>query len=525
LFDDQGKFLGFGNAQKLASGEAPQDLDVGDLNRDGKLDIVVVDRGGILVIYGQPPNILPNNTLATARDLGTVVHLLEQTLTIVPGHEDAFFKLTVPTEAVPGAGDEVIDFSALFEAIEGAGLSMEVLDADGNVLGSGERFRVRAAQGAVLTVHVFGVESADGTRGSGAYTLDINVLPQVVSVEAQPLLPGVGANPGGPTTSLVVTLQGDRLDPATAEDPENYRVVWLGADGVPNTGDEQLFLITCGSAASQCVVYDPSANIEVASGRTFPTAVRQTVTLLFKDPLPAGSYIVELSPAIQTAPFNEAESGLLAPAPGFTGHPVVSIQGNAIVEGSQHSAPDLVLAAGPLGDFSVFKTGTPFLTQLHDDLAAFLDLKLTELGDDKSITSAVIDQILDRFNPALGPAGDRPTRAVVMWFDPPGGVEVEDPNGDQIVYSSEDEELINESACTFINVVGNIIVIVFVDCETVGDEPAGGDDFGTFSLSLSDVGSTARGGVVSLGLDESENETIELTEDMRAGVTSYTFEF
>jgi hypothetical protein len=478
-----------------------------------------------LVIYGQPPNVVPNNTLTTARDLGTVVHLLEQTLTIVPGHEDAFFKLTVPTEAVPGAGDEVLDFSALFEATEGAGLSMEVLDADGNVLGSGERFRVRAVQGAVLTLHVFGVEAADGTRGSGAYTLDINVLPQVVSVEAQPLLPGVGANPGGPTTSLVVTLQGDRLDLATAEDPTNYRVVWLGADGVPNTGDEQLFPITCGSAASQCVVYDPSANIDVASGRTFPTAVRQTVTLLFKDPLPAGSYIVELSPAIQTAPFNEAESGLLAPAPGFTGHPVVSIQGNAIVEGSQHSAPDLVLAAGPLGDFSVFKTGTPFLTQLHDDLAAFLDLKLTELGDDKSITSAVIDQILDRFNPALGPAGDRPTRAVVMWFDPPGGVEVEDPNGDQIVYSSEDEELINESACTFINVVGNIIVIVFVDCETVGDEPAGGDDFGTFSLSLSDVGSTARGGVVSLGLDESENETIELTDDMRAGVTSYTFEF
>ena len=73
-------------------------------------------------------------------DLGTVVHLVDQTQTIVPGHEDAYFKLIVPNEAVSGAGDEVIDFSGLFEAESGAGLSMEVLDANDNVLGSGERF-------------------------------------------------------------------------------------------------------------------------------------------------------------------------------------------------------------------------------------------------------------------------------------------------------------------------------------------------------------------------------------------------
>ena len=44
-------------------------------------------------------------------------------------------------------------------------------------------------------------------------------------------MPGIGTTPGGPTASLVVTLQGDRLDPATAENPANYRVTWLGPDG------------------------------------------------------------------------------------------------------------------------------------------------------------------------------------------------------------------------------------------------------------------------------------------------------
>ena len=63
----------------------------------------------MLVIYGEPPDIQPNTTAATARDLGTVVHLVTQTQTIVPGHENAWFKLTVPTEAVSGARDEVLD--------------------------------------------------------------------------------------------------------------------------------------------------------------------------------------------------------------------------------------------------------------------------------------------------------------------------------------------------------------------------------------------------------------------------------
>ncbi len=83
----------------------------------------------------------------------------------------------------------------------------------GHVVGSGARFRIAAAEGATLTLHVFGATAPDGTRGAGAYTLDIDVLPQVVSVQAQAVLAGA------PATSIVLTLQGDRLDPAAAQDP------------------------------------------------------------------------------------------------------------------------------------------------------------------------------------------------------------------------------------------------------------------------------------------------------------------
>jgi hypothetical protein len=517
--DAAGNFVLFGTPQQLSTAEAPIDVDTGDVNRDGAVDIIVVDRPGIRVIFGQPPNIVPNNTLATARDLGTVVHVVEQTRTIVPGHEDAFFKLKVPTEAAAGAGDEVIDFSALFEATEGPGLAMEVLDAAGNVLGSGERFRVRAPQGAELTLHVFGVEAADGTRGAGAYTLAINVLPQVVSVESQPLLPGVGANPGGPTTSLVVTLQGDRLDPATAEKSANYRITWLGPDGTAGTPDDEVKPIVCGVATSQCVVYDPSVNLQVASGKTYPTAVRQTVTFTFAQPLPAGSYEVELLPAIQTAPFNEDEAGLLAGNGGFTGHPVVSVVGGTVVEGSRKTAVDLVLASGALGDLSVFKTGTPFLTQLHADLAALLDSQLTELGDDDSVTPAIMDQILRRFDSALNPIGSRTTPVVVIWLDP-GGIDVEDPFGDDIVWDPVDDELRNDTGCTYVDVTGNIVVMVIPECGAAG---GGGGGAGTYLVNVSNIAPTARGGALFLG--RTENKLVSLTDALRSGTTSFALQF
>ena len=44
--------------------------------------------------------------------------------------------------------------------------------------------------------------TADNWQDMAALAID--VLPQVISVEAQSLLPGLGNNPGGPTTSIVL---------------------------------------------------------------------------------------------------------------------------------------------------------------------------------------------------------------------------------------------------------------------------------------------------------------------------------
>ena len=139
---------------------------MGDVNGDGVLDVVVVDRDGILVIFGKQPIIQRNDTPQTARDLGTVVHVVEPTLTIVPGHTDAYYKLTVPSEAFPGAGDQVLDFSGGFANQEGAGLMMEVVDADGNLWRPATGFALRAAQDTQLLVHIFGAKSAEGVAGT-----------------------------------------------------------------------------------------------------------------------------------------------------------------------------------------------------------------------------------------------------------------------------------------------------------------------------------------------------------------------
>src|SRR5262249_40510135 len=157
-------------------------------------------------------------------DLGTVEHYVSQPQAIVTGHQDAYYALTVPTEAAPGAGPQVLDFSALFSDVKGAGLQMEVLDASTlKVLNSGSRFRITAAQGRQLLVHVLGTPASGAlAQGAGAYTLDIAVLPQVVSIQAYSLLPGVGDKPVGPINSLHITLQGARLDPTAAQNPANY---------------------------------------------------------------------------------------------------------------------------------------------------------------------------------------------------------------------------------------------------------------------------------------------------------------
>jgi hypothetical protein len=394
---------------------------------------------------------------------------------------------------------------------------MEVRDSNGNLLGSGERFRVQAAQGRELLLHVFGAEdpspqplSPEGRgetnttlspegRGAGAYTLVIDVLPQMVSVNAEALLPGVGGRPGGPTTSLVLTFQGDRLDPATAEDPGNYTVTFVGADDKAGTADDRTIPVSS-------LVYNPGANVEVSSGRTYPTAVRQTVTLVFDQPLPAGSYVVQLSPQIQTAPFNEGEADLLANPAHFAGHPVVTPVDGQIVEGARVQAVDLVLKQGALGDLAVFTSGTAFLTQLHGDLGARLDALLTQLGDDPSITDAIRAEILQRIVPSLGEPGQRPTSMMVIFLDPVS-IGLVAPNRARLDYDLGTNALSNQVAKTFVEVGGNVVVVV-----------AGAA--GSYRLDIADVPQNARGVAVLLGPER--DAVVPLTAAIREGQRSFT---
>lgn len=510
LVDAHGKFTGFGAPVHLASPRGPLDVKVNDVNGDGVLDIVAVDRDGILVIFGKQPAIPHNDTPQTARKLGTVVHIVEPTQTIVPSRTDAYYTLRVPTEAARGAGDEVLDFSGFFQAMEGAGIGMEVRDAAGNLLGTGERFRVQSAQGQALTVHVFGVQGIGGQRGAGAFTLDIDVLPQLVSVEAQPLLPGQNGAPGGPTASLVVTLQGDRLDAASAENPANFRVIWLGPDGVAGTADDQVIAVRSGSGSgNKSAVYDGSTNVNVASGNVYPTAIRQTVTLLFTDPLPAGSYQIELTPGIQSVAFNEEERTVVAAAAGLTLHPIVSRIGGQVTEGDRRTASNLVFAARALGDLAVFQTGTPFLTQLHDDLSALLDAELSRRGDSPGISGTINVQIVDRFSPALGPIGQRPVGMLVIWLDPlsPNFV---DPQSSRIVYNQQDNSFVNTVSRAYVNVTGPLELIVLPIFSLRAE---------TFSLSVANVAASVRGGVLYFGADG--NQVRPLTTELRGGTTEF----
>jgi hypothetical protein len=507
VLDAQGNLIDFGKPLKLATGAFAGPLAVGDFDGDGSIDFAAAETGGIRIIFGKPANLASNTTTQTARNLGVVTHLVTLPQAIVPGHSSAYFTLTVPTEAAAGAGDEVIDFAALFEHVDGAGLSMEVRDSAGNLLGAGPRFRVRAAQGAFLSLRVFGVLAPDGTPGTGAYTLSIDVLPQVVSVQAQALLTSNSGRPGGPTTSLVITFQGDRLDQVAAENPANYRLVYLGPAGTAGPFTTQV--IPIGTDVGESIVYDPDANLKASSGRTYLTAVRQTVTLLFSKPLPAGSYELDLLPAIQSAAFNADEADILAGRDDLAGHPVVSLQDGQVANGSQLQLTDLVLASDTRGDLSDFNMGTPFLTGLHDDMGRILDDTLTEKGDTPDVTKALLDEVMARFVPSLGPVGSRTTTVLVIVLDPVS-IDLADPQGKRATYDLQTNQVTNERNRTYVEVGGNVEVLVLADVA------------GTYKLNVGDVPAAARGGAVLLGA--LSDQAVMLTDALRAGVRDFTFD-
>jgi hypothetical protein len=482
----------------LASATQPISVSLGDLNGDGKLEAVFIDVDGVHPIFNEDVSITPNATRDTARNLGTVVHTLETTKTIVPevGERDAWYALTVPTEAADPKASEVIDIAAIVSSSRGAGIDMEVTDAAGDVLATGRNVRIAAQQGHKLFVHVFAKADATGALGSSAYTLDIDVLPQVVTVETQTLLPGTGNTTGGPTSSVVITFIGDRLDEQGAEDPGNYSLIWLGDDGVFGTDDDRVVPI---DGADRPAVYNPSTNLDVSSGRNYPTAVKQTVTLLSSRDLPAGDYRVVLSSNVVANYFNGSERTLLRAAT----HPIVSLSAGQPRSGATLDVPHLVKRVGEVGDFAVFKSGTPFLSQLHGDLGAMLDQSLSSsnAGD---VTGTLLEQIRARL--ALS---RRNAKSMLAIFLDPVGIDLQDPSGQRVQYDLKGGTLNNSVQNAFVSVASNVELILIPLAE------------GQFTLNVDDVPATARGGAVIFGQDQAEVRPI--TDDLQAGERQFVF--
>ena len=518
--DSSGNLIGYGtaldgNAVVLATVAKDGQITHGDFTGNGATDLAVADNGGVTVIYQQPPTFQANTTAQTARNLGSAAHVVTQAQAILApssagGQEDAYFKYTVPNEALSGSGPEVIDFSALFQDVTGAGLEMDVTDAGGavNVAGQastlGNRFRVVAPQGDVLMIHIHG-DGLGAAASAGVYTLDIDVLPQVVSVQAPTVVAGAAA------TSIVITLQGDRLDPLAAENPANYVVTYLGAGGASGQ-----VIPVAASDGGPPVVYDPSANIDVTSGLTYPTAVRQTITLLFARPLPPGSYQIDLSPAIQAAPYGQGESALLAQGT-VQGHPLVSMQAGVVVDGARVFADNLVAAPGATTNVATIAQGSAFLTQLQGDLSALLNQLITLGGDDPAITASINDEIISRLAPLFagstpvgpGVATSAPPAFAVMWFDPVS-IDLQAPQGGAVSYSLASNAVTNNVSQTFVQVGGNVELLVLANAS------------GTFNLDVSNVPSTARGGGVQISANGVSSS--EFTGALREGTTSFQLE-
>src|SRR5262249_42713415 len=97
-------------------------------------------------------------------------------------------------------------------------------------------------------------------------------------------------------------------------------------------------------------------------------------------------------------------------------------------------------------------------------------------------------------------------------FLDPVSIGLEDPAGDTIDYDLGSGTLTDTTTTTFVDVVGNIEVVVVL---------AAPDDAGDVALQVDDVSAGARGGVVVLGPEDSE--VIALTHGLSDGRTEFDF--
>jgi hypothetical protein len=491
---------GFATALLLGTSSFNGGIATADFDGDGRTDVAVTEAGGVRVFYNQALTITPPTTPGAARDLGEVEHVITAKQVISPSFTDAYFKFTVPVEtSIPLAlrKQQVVDFSALFSSTIAPGLQMEILSADGSqVFGTGPRLRLAFDQGTQLLIHIKAL-AAGPLTGAGAYTLDIDVLPQVVSVAANSLLVDNSGQSVGPATTLVLTLQGDRLNAAAATVASNYIVTLTGngpLEGVPPI---------------QSVTYNPGADAQVSQGRTLPDDVLQTITLVFSGPLPVGSYQIEFLPGLQTANFNASENSALASVGTIGLHPMVRLANNQIDVSPIVPAPHLVTLPGQVGDLNVFNTqGTSFLTNFHDDMGAVLNGQLTQTGDSSSVTQALLNQIVARFQAVAGPAGTPSLNFLVIVLDPVS-IDLEAPDHTATTYNLQTAVTTNAISRTFLEVGGNVEVMVLASVA------------GTYNMNISNVPASARGAAAVFA--DGQVQTAALTDAIRGGQTQFQF--
>jgi hypothetical protein len=166
----------------------------------------------------------------------------------------------------------------------------------------------------------------------------------------------------------------------------------------------------------------------------------------------------------------------------------------------------LVTAAGTPNPEAI-TNGTPFLTQLQNDLGALVDALVRAKGDDPAITAAINNQILARFVPGYDPNAKNAQTFAIFWLDPVA-IDLQTPQqGQQVSYNLSTNQVKNNAAQTYVEVGGNVEVIVVAGVA------------GSFKLDVGDVGSLARGGAVVLAPDGTQ--THSWTSELRNGTTDF----
>jgi hypothetical protein len=125
---------------------------------------------------------------------------------------------------------------------------------------------------------------------------------------------------------------------------------------------------------------------------------------------------------------------------------------------------------------------------------------------DDALTQALIDQLVGRSLPDIRASGLPP---LLLLFLDPVSLSLADPQGQRISYNLQTNAVSNPVSDAFVSVAGNVEVLVMPMSE------------GSATLNISDVPSTARGGVAVIGSDT--EQSYALTDSIRGGQDQFIF--